>query len=83
MGPVCESGDFLAKERYLSDVVNEDNVYLAVFDVGAYCSVMASNYNMHLKAAEILIDKHENGDIDLVLIREPDSLDDLLKPFKF
>lgn len=54
VGPVCESGDFLALDRELEDVSPGD--VLAVFDVGAYGFVMASNYNSRLRGAEIVVD---------------------------
>jgi diaminopimelate decarboxylase len=54
VGPVCESGDFLALDRELEAVQPGD--LIAVFDVGAYGSVMASNYNSRPRGAEILVD---------------------------
>jgi diaminopimelate decarboxylase len=54
VGPVCESGDFLALDRDLADVRPGD--LLAVFDVGAYGFVMASNYNSRRRGAEVLVD---------------------------
>jgi diaminopimelate decarboxylase len=54
VGPVCESGDFLALDRELEAVQPGDLV--AVFDVGAYGFVMASNYNSRPRGAEILVD---------------------------
>ena len=54
VGPVCESGDFLALDRELDAVEPGDLV--AVFDVGAYGFVMASNYNSRPRGAEILVD---------------------------
>ena len=54
VGPVCESGDFLALDRELDPV--EPGDLLAVFDVGAYGSVMASNYNSRRRAAEVMVD---------------------------
>src|SRR5690348_12006217 len=54
VGPVCESGDFLALDRELQAVQPGD--LIAVFDVGAYGSVMASNYNSRPRGAEILVD---------------------------
>ncbi|KAL4237518.1 hypothetical protein ACF0H5_002232 [Mactra antiquata] len=74
VGPVCESGDFLGKDRYLS--TPHEGCSLVVFDVGAYCSSMGSNYNMRVHPAEVLI----NGrNIDV--IRRPDTLDDILTPY--
>lgn len=54
VGPVCESGDFLALNRKLDDAQPGD--LLAVFDVGAYGYVMASNYNTRPRGAEVLVD---------------------------
>lgn len=54
VGPVCESGDFLAKERQLPPVQRGE--LLAVFTCGAYGSVMASQYNSRCRAAEVLVD---------------------------
>jgi diaminopimelate decarboxylase len=53
VGPVCESGDFLAKDRFLPDMVRGD--LLAVFSAGAYGMAMSSNYNSRLRAAEVLV----------------------------
>jgi diaminopimelate decarboxylase len=54
VGPVCESGDFLALGREMSQANAGD--LLAVFDVGAYGYVMASNYNTRPRGAEVLVD---------------------------
>jgi diaminopimelate decarboxylase len=59
VGPVCESGDFLALDRELDDVHPGDLV--GVFDVGAYGYVMASNYNSRPKAVEVLVDGDRFG----------------------
>ena len=56
VGPVCETGDFLGKDRDLS--IEEGDV-LAVMSAGAYGFVMASNYNSRPRAAELLIDGHD------------------------
>jgi len=53
VGPVCETGDFLGKDRDLS--IKEGDV-VAVMSAGAYGFVMASNYNSRPRAAELLID---------------------------
>ena len=53
VGPVCESGDFLAKGRALPPVGRGD--LLAVFSAGAYGMAMASNYNSRCRAAEVLV----------------------------
>ncbi len=54
VGPVCESGDFLALDRELDDVQPGD--FIVVSDVGAYGYAMASNYNSRGRAAEVLVD---------------------------
>ncbi len=54
VGPVCESGDFLALDRALPDVHVGD--YLAVYSAGAYGFSMASNYNARPRAAEVVVD---------------------------
>jgi diaminopimelate decarboxylase len=53
VGPICESGDFLARGRELP-VVNEDEL-LAILDAGAYGMALASNYNTRPRPAEVLI----------------------------
>lgn len=53
VGPVCESGDYLAKDRPLPGVTRGD--LLAVFSAGAYGMTMASNYNSRCRAAEVLV----------------------------
>ena len=53
VGPVCESGDWLGRDRQL--VVQAGDV-LAVLSTGAYCMSMASNYNTRGRAAEVLVD---------------------------
>jgi len=54
VGPVCESGDFLALDRMMDDAQPGD--LLAVYDVGAYGYVMASNYNTRPRGVEVLVD---------------------------
>jgi len=53
VGPVCESGDWLGKDRTLA--IEEGDV-LAILSAGAYGFVMASNYNTRPKPAEIMVD---------------------------
>jgi diaminopimelate decarboxylase len=59
VGPVCESGDFIALDREIADVKAGD--LLAIMSAGAYGFSMASNYNSRPLAAEILVrgTKHE------------------------
>ena len=71
VGPVCESGDFLAKDRWLPPMQRGD--LLAVFSAGAYGAVMSSQYNSRPRAAEVLVD----GD-SARLIRRRETYDDLI-----
>ncbi|MBN1302206.1 MAG: diaminopimelate decarboxylase [Melioribacteraceae bacterium] len=54
VGPVCESGDFLGKERLITDTKSGD--LMAVLSCGAYGMVMSSNYNSRRRAPEIIVD---------------------------
>jgi len=54
VGPICETGDFFARDRKLP-LVSEGDL-LAILDVGAYGAVLASNYNTRGRAAEVLVD---------------------------
>ncbi len=72
VGPVCESGDFLAKDRSLPDV--RPGEMLAVMSAGAYGFVMSSNYNSRPRVPEALI---KDGEIHVIRARE--SYDDLVK----
>ena len=72
VGPVCESGDFLALDRKMEDANAGD--LLAVYDVGAYGYVMASNYNTRPRGAEILVD----GDRYAIVTRR-ERYDDLVQ----
>jgi diaminopimelate decarboxylase len=54
VGPVCETGDFFARERELPAV--EEGALLAILDVGAYGMALASNYNTRPRPAEVLVD---------------------------
>ena len=71
VGPICESGDFFAKDREISRPQRGD--LLAVMSAGAYGFTMASNYNSHPKPPEVLVD----GDRYHV-VRKRESFDDLI-----
>ena len=71
VGPICESGDFFAKDREIGRPKRGD--LLAVMSAGAYGFTMASNYNSHPKPPEVLVD----GDCYYV-VRKRESLDDLI-----
>mgnify|MGYP002624563288 CR=1 FL=1 len=72
VGPVCESGDFLAKDRPFPPV--EPGDLLAVHSAGAYGFSMSSNYNGRLRAAEVLV----KGD-RAALVREREGFEDLVR----
>jgi diaminopimelate decarboxylase len=72
VGPVCETSDFLARRRELERP--EPGDLLAVRDAGAYGFAMASNYNMRLRAAEVMV---EDGRVRLIRRRE--TFDDLIR----
>ncbi|MCL4477185.1 MAG: diaminopimelate decarboxylase [Nitrospirae bacterium] len=65
VGPICESGDFLGKEREMPDVKPRE--YLAVMSAGAYGFTMSSNYNSRPRAAEVMV---KGKDFSLVNKRE-------------
>ncbi|MBP7653465.1 diaminopimelate decarboxylase [Candidatus Dependentiae bacterium] len=71
VGPVCESGDYFAKERKISCV--KQNEYLAVLSSGAYGFSMSSNYNSRPRTAEILVDGNKSS-----VIRKRETYDDLI-----
>ena len=72
VGPVCESGDFLAKDRRLPRVKRGD--LLATFSAGAYGMAMSSNYNSRTRAAEVLVDAGQHR-----LIRRRETYQDLIR----
>ena len=73
VGPICESGDFFARERHLATVKEGD--VLAILDTGAYGLALASNYNTRPRAAEVLVDGKAAK-----LIRRRETMSDLLGP---
>ena len=72
VGPICESGDYLAKDRDLPELHRDDLV--AVMSSGAYGFTMASNYNSRPRPPEILV----RGD-EYHIIRERETYDDLIR----
>ncbi len=76
VGPICETGDFFARDRKLP-LVSEGNL-LAILDVGAYGAVLGSNYNTRARAAEVLVDGAKAR-----VIRRRESLLDQLRMEKF
>ncbi|MCX7392986.1 MAG: diaminopimelate decarboxylase [Planctomycetales bacterium] len=65
VGPVCESSDYFAKDRYLPPMRRDD--LMAIFSAGAYGTAMSSNYNSRPRAAEILVD---GSDVKIIRRRE-------------
>ena len=72
VGPICESGDFLAKDRLMGKVKEGD--YLAVMSAGAYGFSMSSNYNSRLRAAEVMVINNK-----VLVIRKRESALDLVR----
>ncbi|MCX7957721.1 MAG: diaminopimelate decarboxylase [Deltaproteobacteria bacterium] len=72
VGPICESGDYIAKERVLPNLKRGD--YFAVMSAGAYGFSMSSNYNARPRAAEVLVDGKK-----VTLIRKRETYQDLLR----
>lgn len=75
VGNICESGDIIAKDRKLPEIIEGD--ILGIMDAGAYGYSMSSNYNNRLRPAEVLIKTDGNA----VLIRRRDTLEDLMRNF--
>jgi diaminopimelate decarboxylase len=73
VGPVCESGDFLARDRRLPPLARGN--LLATFSAGAYGMAMSSNYNSRPRAAEVLVDGSSHR-----LIRRRETYEDLVRP---
>ncbi len=71
VGPVCESGDFFAKDVQLPKTQHDDLV--AIYSAGAYCFTMASNYNTRGKVAEIAYEDGKDR-----LIRKRETFEDII-----
>jgi diaminopimelate decarboxylase len=72
VGPICETGDFFARDRELPRVSEGD--LLAILDTGAYGSVLGSNYNTRGRTAEVLVDG-----ANAKVIRRRESFEDQLR----
>ena len=70
VGPICETGDFLAKDRMISA---QEGDFLVVRSAGAYASSMAGNYNTRPRAAEVLV----NGS-EAKIVRRRETLEEML-----
>ncbi len=72
VGPICESGDFICKDRELPAAAPGD--LLAVCSAGAYCYSMASNYNSRPRPAEVMVSGAQHA-----LVRERETYEDLVR----
>lgn len=72
VGPVCETGDFLARDREIMPLAAGD--LIAVLDVGAYGMALTSNYNTRMRAVEVMVESKSAG-----VIRRRETIDDLLR----
>jgi diaminopimelate decarboxylase len=72
VGPICETGDFFARDRMLQEVSEGD--LLAILDCGAYGMALSSNYNSRPRVAEVLVDGKS-----VRLIRRRESFSDLIR----
>jgi diaminopimelate decarboxylase len=72
VGPICESGDFLAKDREMDNALPGD--LLAVATAGAYAFVAASNYNSRVRPPEVLVDG-----ANWRVVRQRETLEDLIR----
>lgn len=75
VGPICESADFLGKDRQLP--TPQESAGLVVFDAGAYSYIMSSNYNLKMRPAEYLVDGKQ-----LSRIRRAETMDDYMRLFE-
>lgn len=71
VGPICETGDFIGKQRLLS---LQQHDLLAVSSAGAYGFVMSSNYNSRCRAAEVMVEDHRHQ-----CVRQRETIDDLMR----
>ena len=71
VGPICETGDFFARDRKLPSLESGDSI--ALLDAGAYGMSLSSNYNSRPRAAEVLVEGNRHR-----LIRRRETVRDLL-----
>jgi diaminopimelate decarboxylase len=72
VGPVCETGDFFARDRAMPDV--QPGALIALLDTGAYAMSISSNYNSRDRAAEVLVDGKR-----VKLARRRETIEDQLR----
>ena len=73
VGPICETGDFLARDRALAQKPAEGDL-LALMSAGAYGFTMSSNYNTRPRAAEVMVKGSEYA-----IVRRREELEDMVK----
>ena len=74
-GPVCESADFLGKDRVLP--TPHEGAGLVVHDAGAYCYAMSSNYNLKMRPPEYFVDNNR-----LIQIRRSETFEEHMRLFE-
>src|SRR6185312_16144570 len=72
VGPICETGDFFARDRRMANVIDGD--LLAILDTGAYGMSITSNYNTRPRPAEVMVDGKK-----VRLIRKRETFEDLVR----
>ena len=72
VGPICETGDFFARDRKMTDVADRD--LLAILDTGAYGMSITSNYNTRPRPAEVMVSGNKTR-----LIRKREKFEDLVR----
>jgi len=72
VGPVCETGDFFARDREMPET--EEGDLLAILDTGAYGMSLASNYNTRPRPAEVLVDGKSSK-----VVRQRETMTDLMR----
>ena len=75
VGPICESGDFLAKERYINNLLQGEMI--ALMSAGAYGFTMSSNYNSRPRVAEVMVKGSK-----FYIVRERETYKDLVRGSK-
>jgi diaminopimelate decarboxylase len=73
VGPICETGDFFARDRELTPPPKKGDL-LALMSAGAYGFTMASNYNTRPRAAEVLVSGNRYS-----VVRKREELEDLIR----
>jgi diaminopimelate decarboxylase len=75
VGPICESADFLGLDRKLA--TPHETAGLVIYDAGAYCYIMSSNYNLKMRPAEYLVNEKQ-----LIRVRRAETIDDYMRLYE-